>query len=264
MSIYKVTPEKAREMIRGQEAVLLDVRQPEEYLEGHIPGARLCPLPELEQRASEQFKDKTQPFIIYCRSGRRSILAAQKLEQLGYEVLYDLGGILDWPYTVVTLTDEVILEMSAFDHGDAKRIQHFMKVYEFSRMIAACECIDRKTCDILMVASVMHDIGIRPSLEKYGDAIGPHQEELGPDYARPMLEKFEGLSEAFIDRVCYLIGHHHTYTNVDGDDYQILIEADFLVNSMEGEMDRETIRSMMERIFRTKTGIRLLKTEHDL
>ena len=68
-----------------------------------------------------------------------------------------------------------------------------------------------------------------------------------------MLEEL-GYEEELIERVCYLIGHHHTYKEIDGIDYQILVEADFLVNLAEEEAEEETINNVKERIFRTETG----------
>ena len=163
----------------------------------------------------------------------------------------------------MTKKDRVMLQMIEFDKGDPKRIQHFLKVYECARLIAAGEGMEGEALEILEVAAILHDIGIHPSEEKYGDCNGKHQEEEGPAYARALLEQMDGYSKEFIDRVCFLIGHHHTYSSVDGADYQILIEADFLVNAYEDELYlsyRDTMKKMKERIFKTKTGIWMLET----
>ena len=69
-----------------------------------------------------------------------------------------------------------------------------------------------------------------------------------------MLTECGTYSDAVIDRVCYLIGHHHTYNNIDGLDYQILVEADFLVNLYEDHADRPAIQTAIDRIFKTKAG----------
>lgn len=79
-----------------------------------------------------------------------------------------------------------------------------------------------------------------------------------------MLSDFPEVTKEEIDRVCYLIGHHHTYTNVDGDDYRILLEADFLVNAYEDELSMESICAFKENVFRTKTGIELLDSMYGL
>lgn len=163
----------------------------------------------------------------------------------------------------MTNKDRVIFYMTEFDKGEPGLIQHFMKVYEFSHLIAAGENLDADTQEILEVAAILHDIGIRPSLEKYGDASGRHQEEEGPACAQELLKKMNCYPKALIDRVCFLIGHHHTYTAVDGMDYQILIEADFLVNLFEDgswQSAKETVDTVKKQIFKTKTGIWLLET----
>lgn len=147
----------------------------------------------------------------------------------------------------------LLLEMTAFDEGSAQRIQHFLKVYELCRTIGLCEKLDARTQETLEAAALVHDIGIRPSLTVYGDDSGPHQEELGPAEALKMLGRL-GYDDETISRVCWLVGHHHTYDPVDGIDHQILIEADFLVNLFENNRPAETIRSAYERIFRTETG----------
>lgn len=147
----------------------------------------------------------------------------------------------------------LLLEMTAFDEGSAQRIQHFLKVYELCRTIGLCEKLDAQTQDTLEAAALVHDIGIRPSLSVYGDDAGPHQEELGPAEAQKMLGRL-GYDPEMISRVCWLVGHHHTYDPVDGIDHQILIEADFLVNLFENSRPAETVRSVYERIFRTETG----------
>ena len=160
--------------------------------------------------------------------------------------------------------NEIMMAMIAFDQGDAKRIQHFIKVYQFVALIAEREQVDADTAGVLKVAAILHDIGIHPSEQRYGDCNGKHQEELGPQYARELLAAFPWAEEAFVERVCYLIGHHHTYTNVEGIDYQILIEADFLVNAFEDGLGAESIQTMRTRIFRTQTGIRLLEEMYGL
>lgn len=81
--------------------IILDVRTREEYDQGHIPGAILIPNTEIEAKAADLLPDKEQLILVYCRSGRRSKLAAQSLADLGYTNIREFGGILDWPYEVV-------------------------------------------------------------------------------------------------------------------------------------------------------------------
>ena len=80
----------------------------------------------------------------------------------------------------------------------------------------------------------------------------------GPGEARTMLTALSWPEEV-IDRVCYLVGHHHTYDNIDGMDYQILVEADFLVNLFEDEATLDTQKSVFARNFRTEGGKRLFR-----
>ena len=98
--IEKIDPAAAIRLLDAGKAVAVDVREPDEYAVGHIPGAKLLPLGEVLSRAAEVLPDKAAPWLIYCRTGRRSADAVQKLASLGYENLYDLGGILSWPYEI--------------------------------------------------------------------------------------------------------------------------------------------------------------------
>ena len=151
----------------------------------------------------------------------------------------------------------LIAKMVEYETGSPGRVQHFLKVYGFAQAIGRAEKLDERTQAVLEVSAVVHDIGIKPSLEKYGSSAGNYQELEGPGPAAQILDGL-GLDEDFAARVCYLIGHHHTYQKINGMDYQILIEADFLVNIFEGELKEEQIRSVMEKYFRTKTGKQFL------
>mgnify|MGYP003156180557 FL=1 len=98
--IQKIDPAAAIRLLDAGKAVAVDVREPDEYAVGHIPGAKLLPLGEVLSRAAEVLPDKRAPWLVYCRTGRRSADAAQKLEAQGYTGLRDLGGILSWPYEI--------------------------------------------------------------------------------------------------------------------------------------------------------------------
>ena len=112
---------------------------------------------------------------------------------------------------------------------------------------------------ILEAAAYVHDIGIKPSERFYGDCSGKHQEELGPEPAKAMLEQC-GFSDSQIERIIYLVGHHHTYKNIDGIDYQILVEADFLVNLFEEESSSQTVKHAYDYIFTTESGKYICRT----
>ena len=155
--------------------------------------------------------------------------------------------------------DRLYMEMIHYYQGDPKHIQHFVKVHDLSRLIGQSEGLDEDTMHVLEAAALVHDIGIKVGMEKYGRSDGKTQEAEGPAAAREMLTAL-GFQERVIRRVEYLVGHHHTYQNIDGQDYQALVEADFLVNIFEGNMDVSGIREVRQRIFRTATGTRLLDT----
>ncbi len=96
-----ITAAEAKQIMDSQEGyIILDVRSQSEYDEGHIPGAILIPNTEIEERAEESLPDKDQLILVYCRSGRRSKLAAETLVELGYTNIREFGGIIDWPYEV--------------------------------------------------------------------------------------------------------------------------------------------------------------------
>ena len=102
MVFLNITAEEAKKLMDSEEGcIILDVRTREEYDQGHIPGAILIPDTEIEAKAADLLPDKGQLILVYCRSGRRSKLAAQSLADLGYTNIREFGGILDWPYEVV-------------------------------------------------------------------------------------------------------------------------------------------------------------------
>lgn len=149
--------------------------------------------------------------------------------------------------------DQLELEMIKFNKNDPNRIHHLIKVHRFAQMIGHMEQLDQHTQFLTECAALVHDIGIRPSEEKYGMCTGKLQEQEGPFYARKMLEELD-FDEDDIKQICYLVAHHHTYTNIDRIDYQILVEADFLVNFYEDNSDIETIKKIYTSIFKTKSG----------
>lgn len=154
---------------------------------------------------------------------------------------------------------KLIYAMTEYDCGDAMRIQHFMKVFDYASLIGRMEKINDETQYIVESAAVVHDIGIHISEKKYGSSAGPYQEKEGPSEAEKLLNTVGGYTKEQIKRICYLVGHHHTYKNIDGIDYQILVEADFLVNLFEKNAGRDEINNVLEKIFKTNTGKSLMK-----
>lgn len=100
-SYVSITAEEAKEIMDTESGyVILDVRTEEEFSEGHIPGAILIPDYEVGEKAQEVLKEKDRMILVYCRSGRRSKLAADALAKLGYTNIKEFGGIIDWPYEI--------------------------------------------------------------------------------------------------------------------------------------------------------------------
>ena len=94
-----ITAQEAKEIMDQEQGyIILDVREQDEYDAGHIPGAILIPYTQIEDKADEMLPDKGQLVLVYCRSGRRSKIAAEALVELGYTNIKEFGGILDWPY----------------------------------------------------------------------------------------------------------------------------------------------------------------------
>ena len=99
--------------------------------------------------------------------------------------------------------------------------------------------------------------------EKYGNCNGKLQEKEGPALAKKLLADL-GFDEDVSERVQYLIAHHHTYNDVDGIDYRILLEADFLVNAMEDNLPKDAIITFRDKVFRTKTGLQMINTMYGI
>ena len=158
---------------------------------------------------------------------------------------------------MVGRVSDVIIEMIKYYANDARRVNHFMKVYSFAKSIGELEKIDKKEQEILEIAAVVHDIGIKISEEKYNSSAGKYQEIEGPKVAEEMLSNL-GIEKDIVDRVCFLVGHHHTYNKIDNIDYQILVEADFLVNIYEDEIKEKEIEIIKNKIIKTKSGIEMI------
>ncbi len=146
------------------------------------------------------------------------------------------------------------MKMIDYESGCPARINHFLKVTAYARTIAQMEGLDEDKLYTLTAAALTHDIGIKPSLEKFGNGNGEHQQAEGPPAAEKMLTAL-GVGREVIDRVCWLIAHHHTYTDIIGADYRILVEADFLVNLDEGGASAETKAQVRNEIFKTRAGL---------
>ena len=154
--------------------------------------------------------------------------------------------------------EPLILKMISYDHGSPERIQHFLKVHSFAKTIAVFEHLDEKTLFITEAAAIVHDIGIRLCLEKYGDGNGKLQEKEGPKLAENLLAEL-GFNIETAQRVQYLIAHHHTYDNINSIDWQILVEADFLVNMYDESLPKSAVQIAYDKIFKTACGKEICK-----
>ena len=102
VAYVNITAEEAKRLMDTKQSyIILDVREQEEYDAGHIPGAILIPYTQIDAQAEQMLPHKNQLILVYCRSGRRSKIAAETLVELGYTNIKEFGGILDWPYEIV-------------------------------------------------------------------------------------------------------------------------------------------------------------------
>lgn len=163
------------------------------------------------------------------------------------------------PSETKDVTARLLAAAVEYDAGDARRIQHFVKVHDFAATIGAMERLGEEELFVLETAAILHDIGIHVCEEKYGSDDGHYQEQEGPAVAEMLMHKVGGYAEGEMNRVKYLIAHHHTYTDIEGMDYQILVESDFLVNLFEEGSSHEAVENAAERIFRTESGLEMLR-----
>lgn len=145
--------------------------------------------------------------------------------------------------------------MSEHFGEDERRINHALKVLRYAEEIMDGEKVSDEVRNVATAAAVFHDIGIREAERKHGSSSGGFQEIEGPPIARRLLA---GLSEGdkFIERVCYIVGNHHSADKINGLDFQILWDADLVVNIEEEGLrgGREKLEAIIEKSFKTKTG----------
>ena len=149
--------------------------------------------------------------------------------------------------------------MIDYSAGNRKDINHLMKVHSYARIIGKGEGLSEELQKITEIAAIVHDIACPLCRIKYGNTNGKYQEAEGPALTESFLAD-TGLTREEIARIAYLVGHHHTYEGVEGLDYQILLEADYLVNADESGYSRENILHMRDTVFQTKTGTALLES----
>lgn len=155
------------------------------------------------------------------------------------------------------ILDTIKQDMITYFGNDCKRINHALKVHSFACTIGLQEQISSDLLFNLELASILHDIGIKISEEKYNSSAGKYQEIEGPPIAKEILLR-NNIDNEIIERVCFLIGNHHTPKKIDALDFQILMEADALVNIFEDNYNSDMIRSVKTKLFKTFSGIQLL------
>lgn len=162
------------------------------------------------------------------------------------------------------LLEKLKFRMIEWERGCPKRIQHFLKVSSFAVTIAKGEHVDEHTLFLVEALGYVHDIGIRLSLEQEGRYDGKTQERYGQPAARALLTEL-GFSREDIDRICLIVGKHHTFNaDIQGLDFRILLEADACVNMYEKDVTDRARAAMLKNVFRTDTGKRIYSTMFDL
>lgn len=157
------------------------------------------------------------------------------------------------------MTAEITLKMIEYFENDVKRINHALKVYGFASCIARSEKLSNDEIMIIEITAILHDIGIKEAEKKYNSCGGNYQEIEGPAVARQLLSETK-LNSEMLERICFIIGNHHSYHKIDRLDFQILVEADFLVNIFEDEMSQNSIESVRNKYFKTQTGISMIQS----
>ncbi len=156
-----------------------------------------------------------------------------------------------------TLKAQLIKELEDYFGEDIKRINHAKRVMYFAEELLKLEKGD---WHIVIPASILHDVGIKISEQKYGSSAGHYQEKEGPAVARNILLKI-GLKNKDIDEICEIISYHHSPGKIDTKNFKVLYDADFLVNLKEELCikDKAELEKMINKVFLTDTGKQIAK-----
>jgi HD superfamily phosphodiesterase len=150
-----------------------------------------------------------------------------------------------------------LMEMIRRNRGDYKRIEHSLKVYGYAQLFGRMEGLNPEKQFVLELTAILHDIGIHVAESKYGFSGGRKQEIEGPPVAREILEHISVTPEV-VDRVCFIVSKHHTFSAIDDIDFQLLVEADFLVNAVEEEVSPEGVKNFVEINFKSESGKKVI------
>lgn len=156
------------------------------------------------------------------------------------------------------IISKVLLAMMRKNIGDIRRIEHSLKVFAYAQQLGIAESLDTDRLAILKLTALLHDIGIHVAEKKYGTSNSRLQELEGPIVAHEILTSV-GVNLEMIERICFIISKHHTFSAVDGEDFQLLVEADFLVNATEDHLSDDQITHFMQNVFRSQSGIQMLR-----
>lgn len=159
----------------------------------------------------------------------------------------------------MTAVSEVITKMTEKADGNLHDIMHFMKVWSFARTIGKLEHLDEITQYTLELAAIVHDISCPVCRQKYGNTGYKHQESESAPLVADFFNEFD-IPENIVKRIIFIVSHHHTYNLENGLDYQILLEADFIVNAEGHNLSREPIENALKSFYKTESGKNLLKS----
>ena len=154
---------------------------------------------------------------------------------------------------------EAMRKMILLSDANFHDINHFLKVHAYAATIGACEGLPEDTLQTLELAAIVHDIACPLCREKYGNTNGKYQELEGAPLTREFFSGTDVPADQ-LERIVWLVAHHHTLRPIKDPDHQILIEADYLVNAEESNLPESNIRHMNDAIFKTRTGKELLES----
>lgn len=155
-------------------------------------------------------------------------------------------------------------KMIDYSNKNMHDINHFLKVFGFAQIIAKNEGLNKEQLNTLLISALLHDIACPLCREKYGNTNGVYQEKEGEILAREFLNSADikklSLKKETVERAVFIVGHHHSPKASNGLDFDILLEADFLVNANESNFSSAVIKNAYNNLFKTKTGKGLLKS----
>lgn len=161
----------------------------------------------------------------------------------------------------MVIKQKAIELMKEYFNNEERFVNHAMQVTAFAEAIVQGEGIEHSFLQqVVTLAGIFHDVGIPAALAKHGTGAGPFQEREGEPIARELMTKL-AIRPDILERVCFIVAHHHTREAVDGPDFQVIWEADALVNipASWGKRDfGQTLPELIELNFQTKTGKELI------